>query len=169
MKLNKLMLNEFQQEMANTRKTLERVPEDKWDWRPHPKSWKMGELATHIANLLTWTALTVDSDALDIAPPGAKPPRTVAAQSLKELLERFDKNCQEAIAAFNRVSDEQLLKPWTMLAGGDVVFTMPRIAALRRFVLNHSVHHRAQLCVYLRLNDIPVPAIYGPSADERGR
>lgn len=169
MKLNELMLGEFQQEMANTRKTLERIPEDRWDWRPHPKSWKMGELATHIANLLTWAALTIDSDTLDIAPPGAKPPRTVAARSLPELLERFDKNCQEAIAVFSGVSDEQLLKPWTMLAGGAVVFTMPRIAALRRFVLNHSVHHRAQLCVYLRLNDIPVPAIYGPSADERGR
>jgi uncharacterized damage-inducible protein DinB len=129
----------------------------------------MGELATHIANLPTWTALTIDSDNFDVAPPGAAPPRTTAAKSLEELLERFDKNCQEAIAAFGRVSDEQLMKPWTMLAGGNTVFTVPRIAALRSFILNHSVHHRAQLCIYLRLNDIPVPAIYGPSADEGGR
>jgi uncharacterized damage-inducible protein DinB len=166
MKLHEFILKEFQQEMGSTRKTLERIPETQWEWTPHQKSWQMGELATHIANLPSWTPLTIDNDSLDIAPPGSEPPRTSAAGSLQEVLERFDHNCREAESALAGSSDEHLLKPWTMLSGGQVVFTMPRIVVIQSFIVNHSVHHRAQLCVYLRLNNVPVPSIYGPSADE---
>lgn len=168
MNLKELLLSELQQEITNTRKTLERIPTDKWNWKPHQKSWTMGELATHIANLPSWTSITIQNDSFDIAPPGTTPPKTTAAKSLKEVLEAFDKNCMETKSALENSSEEQLLEPWTMLLAGKTIFTMPRIAVLRSFILNHSIHHRAQLLVYFRLNNVPVPALYGPSADENG-
>ena len=168
MALSAALLSEFDREMANTRKTLERVPDDKFDWKPHVKSFAMGPLATHVANLPSWTVETIDKDALDIEPPGGEPYRVTAANSRKELLERFDHNISAARAAIAGASDEHLLKPWSLLKGGAVMFTLPRVAVLRSFVMNHLIHHRAQLGVYLRLNDVPVPALYGPSADEDG-
>jgi uncharacterized damage-inducible protein DinB len=168
MRLNDLILNEFQQEIANTRKILERIPEDKWDWKPHPKSWKMGELATHIANVPSWTMPTINSDFLDIAPPGSEPPKTTAAKSLAEVLERFEQNCREAQEVLSNTSDAHFQKSWSMLMGGQKIFTMPRLTVLRNFVMNHHIHHRAQLGVYLRLNEVSVPGVYGPSADEGG-
>ncbi|MCB0260667.1 MAG: DinB family protein [Calditrichaeota bacterium] len=167
MQLNTQLLAEFRQEAAKTRKTLERVADEKLNWRPHPKSYTMGELATHIANLPGWTAITINQDEFDLAPPGGgAPPRTVAAKSREEILELFDTKVAEAAAALEAAKGDALLQPWTLLSGGEAVFTLPKAAVLRNFVLNHSIHHRAQLCVYLRLNDIPVPALYGPSADE---
>lgn len=166
MKISDALLPEFDQEMANTRKTLERVPDDKLGWKPHEKSWAMGGLATHLTNIPSWTVFTIEQDTLDIAPPGAPPFQMPQAQSRKELLETFDKNVAAARAAIAAASDEHLFKPWSLLKGGQTVMTLPRIACLRSFVMNHLIHHRAQLGVYLRLNDIPVPAIYGPSADE---
>jgi uncharacterized damage-inducible protein DinB len=166
MGLSQSLLPEFDQEMANTRKTLERVPEDKLGWKPHEKSGTMGWLATHLATLPTWTALTLDKDSLDIAPSGASPTPPPPAKSRKELLEKFDKSVAEARAAIAKANDEVLLKPWSLLSGGKTMLTLPRIAVLRSFIMNHSIHHRAQLGVYLRLNNVPVPAIYGPSADE---
>jgi uncharacterized damage-inducible protein DinB len=168
MSISSALLPEFDQEMANTRKTLERIPDDKFGWKPHPKSFAMGPLATHTAELVGWTVDTIGKDSLDIAPPGAPPYKTVEATSRQELLDRFDKKVTAARAAIAGASDEHLMKPWTLLQGGQPIFTMPRAALLRSFVMNHVIHHRAQLGVYLRLNDIPVPAIYGPTADEQG-
>jgi uncharacterized damage-inducible protein DinB len=168
MTLSESLLPEFDNELANTRKTLERVPEDKFDWKPHEKSATMGGLATHLANLPSWTVYTIERDELDIAPPGAPPFRVEAANSRQELLDTFDKNVAAARASLAAASDEHLFKTWKLLSGGNEVLALPRIAVLRSFVMNHNIHHRAQLGVYLRLNDVPVPAIYGPSADEGG-
>ena len=154
--------------MANTRKTLERIPEDKFGWKPHEKSMTLGRLSGHIAELPGWVAFTINQDSLDIAPVGAPPQQGVTAKSRQEALDMFDAKVAEARAAIAGASDEQLMKPWTLLSGGKSIMTMPKIAVLRGFVMNHTIHHRAQLGVYLRLNDIPVPSIYGPSADERG-
>jgi uncharacterized damage-inducible protein DinB len=168
MALRDALLPEFDQEMANTRKTLERVPDNRLDWKPHPKSTAMGGLATHLSNLPTWANYTIDEDSLDLAPEGKPLPPAQAVQSRTELLEIFDSNVAKARAALARASDEDLLKPWTLQSNGKHILTLPKIAVLRGFVMNHNIHHRAQLGVYLRLNDIPVPAIYGPSADEGG-
>lgn len=161
------LLPEFDQEMANTRKTLERCPEDKFGWKPHPKSFSMAGLATHIANMTGWAVDVVEKDAFDIAPPGAPPYKEEPAASRQELVALFDKNASAARAALAGASDEHLAKTWSLLAGGETLLSMPRIACIRSFVMNHTIHHRAQLTVYLRLNDVPVPAIYGPSADEQ--
>lgn len=166
MKLNEALLPEFDHEMANTRKTLERIPTDKLDWRPHEKSMTLRSLATHLANLPSWTAITINEDALDLAPPGAPLPPTPPVNSAAEAVETFDKNIATARAALANASDEQLQQPWTLLHGGNTIFTLPKIAVLRSFVMNHAIHHRAQLGVYLRLNDVAVPSIYGPLADE---
>jgi uncharacterized damage-inducible protein DinB len=166
MTIKDALLPEFDQEMANTRKTLERVPEDKFSWKPHPKSFSMISLATHIATMTGWAADTINKDSFDISPPGAPPYKEELAASTKQLLEKFDKSVASARAAIAGASDEVFLKPWSLMAAGKTLFTMPRIACVRTFVMNHVIHHRAQLGVYLRLNDVPVPAIYGPSADE---
>jgi uncharacterized damage-inducible protein DinB len=161
-----MLLNEFDQEMAGTRKTLERVPDDKFDWKPHQKSTTMGNLATHLANIPTWAVHAITKDSIDIAPVGEGPLRAEPARSREEVLERFDKAVTQARAAINEASNEVLLQPWSLLSGGKTVMTLPRVGVLRGFVMNHNIHHRAQLGVYLRLNDIAVPSIYGPSADE---
>ena len=166
MSLGESLLPEFDQEMKNTRKCLARIPEDKLGWKPHEKSWAMGGLATHLANLPNWSGLIVNRESFDAAPPGAPPPKATPAHSVAEILEAFDKNVAAARAAIAGASDECLLKTWSLLSGGNAVFKMPRIAVLRTFVMNHLIHHRAQLGVYLRLNDVAVPSIYGPSADE---
>lgn len=166
MSLSQAMLPEFDQEMANTRKTLERVPMEKPEWRPHEKSMPMGRLAIHVATLPSWAVETINRDSLDIAPPGGPPYQLPTAKTHEELLALFDESAAKARATIAKASDEHLLKPWSFLVGGKTIFTLPRSAVLRGTVMNHLVHHRAQLGVYLRLNDIPVPAIYGPSADE---
>jgi uncharacterized damage-inducible protein DinB len=168
MKLSEMMLPEFDHEMANTRKTLERVPDEKLDWKPHEKSFSLGGLATHLANIPSWTANTFDQDELDIAPPGAPPFRLEQAKSRSELLKAFDKNVAAARAALAGASDASWQGSWSLLNGGNKIFTLPRTAVMRGFVMNHLIHHRAQLGVYLRLLDVPVPSIYGPSADESG-
>ena len=166
MKISELLLPEFDQEMAKTRATLERVPEDKFAWKPHAKSMSMISLATHIVNMTGWTQDTMQKESFDVAPPGAPPYKEEPASSRKDLLEKFDKGVGTARTAIAGGSDEAFQKPWSLLAGGKVLFTMPRYSCIRGFVLNHIIHHRAQLGVYLRLNDVPVPATYGPSADE---
>ncbi len=166
MPLSAALLPEFDHEMSNTRRTLERVPENRFDWAPHEKSMKMGGLATHLSNLPSWASLTISSDSFDMAPEG-KPIRVPPAQSNSELLETFDKNVAAARSAIAAASDEELFKPWTLLSNGNKLLELPKIAVIRSFVMNHSIHHRAQLGVYLRLNDVPVPSIYGPSADEQ--
>jgi uncharacterized damage-inducible protein DinB len=168
MAFNESILPEFDRETAVTRKVLERVPVDKLEWTPHEKSMSFIGLATHLANLPSWTVLTIERDSFDVAPPDADPPRQPPATSLEAALDMFDKNVADARAAIEKTSDDRFLEPWSLLAGGNAVFTMPRIAVVRNMVMNHMIHHRAQLGVYLRLNDIAVPAVYGPSADEEG-
>jgi uncharacterized damage-inducible protein DinB len=166
MSISASLLPEFDQEMANTRKALERIPDDKFDWKPHEKSWAMGGLATHLANLPIWTVFTINQDSLDLAPPSGESFTVEPKNSRQELLEDFDKNAAAARDAIAGASDEEMLKPWTLLKGGVTLMTLPKIAVLRSFVMNHIIHHRGQFTVYLRLNDVPVPSIYGPSADE---
>lgn len=166
MTIRDALLPEFDQEMPKTRTVLERCPEDKYGWKPHAKSFSMAALATHIASMIGWTAETMANNSFDIAPPGAPPYKEEPAASRADLLARFDKNVAAARAALAAASDEQFMQPWSLLSGGQTLFTMPRVACIRSFVMNHVIHHRAQLGVYLRLNDVPVPSIYGPSADE---
>lgn len=166
MSISASLLPELDQEMAGTRKTLERIPEDKFDFSPHPKSFTMIRLATHIANMVGWGKDTLTSDSFDVAPVGGEPYKEEVPASLAELLEKFDKNLVAFREALANASDESLMANWSLLAGGNPIFTMPRIACIRGMILNHLIHHRAQLTVYLRMNDVPVPALYGPSADE---
>lgn len=161
------LLPEFDQEMAGTRKVLERVPEDAFGWKPHPKSFSMGDLATHVANLPTWMSLTLEQDSFDVSP-GGEAMKTPPAASRAELLNRFDEALATARASLAAATDDRFAGSWSLLANGQTVFTMPRAAVVRSFVMNHLIHHRSQLTVYLRLNDLPVPALYGPSADEAG-
>jgi uncharacterized damage-inducible protein DinB len=164
MTIAELLLPEVEQEMAATRRVLERVPDDKFAWKPHDRSSAMGDLASHIVNSIKWTGVTMNQTEFDL---GSVPPGEMnqVAKSRAELLAWFDANAAAARHDLGR-SDADYFVPWTLKHGAQVFFTMPRYNCIRSFLLNHSVHHRAQLGVYLRLNDIPVPAIYGPSADE---
>jgi uncharacterized damage-inducible protein DinB len=168
MALRDAFLPEFDQEMATARKHLERVPEDKLAWKPHEKSGSMGWLAGHIADLPGWAVMGINQDSVDLAPGGveSKPPTPPANR--RELLDKFDGNVKAAREAIAGVEDARLGENWSLLRNGKTVLTMPRAGVLRFFVLNHLVHHRAQLGVYLRLNGAPVPSTYGPSADEGG-
>jgi uncharacterized damage-inducible protein DinB len=163
MRIGETLLTEFDHEMANTRKTLERIPAGKFDYKPHPKSATMGWMAWHLSNLPHWIAITMQTDSLDLAAPF--PPRETPADT-QAVLTDFDNNVREARAALEKAEDSAMMAPWTLRKGGHVIMTMPRVAIIRGMALNHLVHHRGQLSVYLRLNDIPVPALYGPSADE---
>jgi uncharacterized damage-inducible protein DinB len=167
MGISQSLLPEFDHEMANTRKTLERVPDEKFDWKPHDKSFPMGSLAGHLANLPSWGSLTLSSESFDLAP-GGEPVKSAVLANGNDVLAKFDENVAATRAAIEGASDQDLFKPWTLLSNGKTILTMPKVAVLRSFVMNHMIHHRAQLGVYLRLNDIPVPSIYGPSADETG-
>jgi uncharacterized damage-inducible protein DinB len=160
------MLGEFDQEMRNTRTTLERVPDDKWGWKPHEKSGTVGWLAAHIANLAGWTTVTLQTEQLDYAPVDGPSFQLPKIENKQDALAIFDENLIKARAALAGASDADMMKGWTLLAGGKTIFTMPRVACVRGMILNHMIHHRAQLTVYFRLLNIPVPALYGPSADE---
>jgi len=162
MPFSQTILPEFDQEMKNTRKILECVPDGKLDYQPHPKSMTMARLATHVAELPGWASTTVDVDVLDMQP-GYKPR---IAQSRAELLEIFDKAVAEARPKIEATSDEKWQQIWTFKFAGNTVLSMPRAAVLRSVVMNHLIHHRAQLGVFLRLNDVAIPGMYGPSADE---
>ncbi len=157
------LIGEMEHEARTTRTCLERVPADKFDWKPHEKSMEFGRLAAHIAEMFDWTPATLQQPELDFAKWDYKPfePKTT-----DDLLEYFDKNVAEAIDVLRNTSDDVFMENWTMRNGDQVYFTLPKIAVMRSFVMNHIVHHRGQLSVYLRLNDISVPSIYGPSADE---
>jgi uncharacterized damage-inducible protein DinB len=167
MALKDAILAEFDQEMGTTRKVLNHIPDDQFEFRPHPKSWTMAELGSHVCNIPFWGSLTLESEEFDYAPVGAPPPKTPLAGSKKELIETFETNVAAMRSALNGASDEDLMKSWTLLVGGHKLFTRPRMEVLRAFVMNHHIHHRAQLSVYLRLSGGTVPAMYGPSADEQ--
>jgi uncharacterized damage-inducible protein DinB len=166
MSISASLLPEFDQEMANLRKTLERIPDTKFDYKPHPRSNTMSWMANHLANLPSWTVFTMAQDSFDVMPSGDQPYREPAGKNTAEVLAILDKNLGLARKALEDASDEQFMQTWQLLKGGQPIFSMPRLAVVRSMILNHMIHHRAQLTVYLRLNDIPVPALYGPSADE---
>lgn len=156
-------LGELENEAKVTRAVLERVPADKFAWKPHEKSMTFVRLAVHVAEMFGWTKETLKSDVLDFSTMDYTPfePKTT-----DELLAFFDDHIAKAKAIIAEASDETFMTDWTMRNGETVYFTMPKVAVMRTFVMNHIIHHRGQLSVYLRLNDIPVPSIYGPSADE---
>jgi len=168
MSIAKDMLQEFESEAAITRKFLERVPEDKYGWKPHEKSMALGRLAGHLAEIGMWGEITSKFNEFDIAPAGQPPKKGLEAISAKQLLAEHDKNAAAFKSALANVTDAQMSEPWSLKGGGQTYFSMPKGVCLRNFVLNHNVHHRAQLGVYLRLLNIPVPTTYGPSADEQG-
>jgi uncharacterized damage-inducible protein DinB len=161
MTISEMLLPEFDQELANTRKILDCVPEDKFAWKPHEKSMSLGRLASHLADMPQWGVRVIGVDKLEMAP-GAKP---FVAATKAELLETLDKNVGAAREAIAGASDEHLGKIWTFVFAGHTLFAIPRTAALRSMMMSHIIHHRGQLSVYLRLNDVPIPGMYGPSAD----
>jgi uncharacterized damage-inducible protein DinB len=162
------LLPEFDLEIANTRRALERVPDSHLAWRPHEKSMTLGRLATHLSELPFWAVHACTLRELDIAPPGAPPfaPQTLATS--RAILAQFDQNAAKARATIAATSDADFMLPWTLKAGGEDIFTLPRLAVYRSWTMNHMIHHRGQLSVFLRLAGAKVPAIYGPSADEAG-
>lgn len=162
MPLTDALLPEYDHEVATTRTLLERVPDDKFAWKPHDRSMSLGQLASHLATMLNWGTMTLNQTEYNLSGEYTPPELTTRA----EILAAFDKEAVTARAALAGKSDAELMAPWSLKREGTALFTMPKAAVLRSFVLNHMIHHRGQLSVYLRLNDVPVPAIYGPSADE---
>ena len=166
MTLAETLLPEFDQEMKTTRKYLERFPADKADYKPHEKSMAMWRLASHVAEMPTWATATFGADEMDLNPIGGAPHKTPEYRTSAELLAAFDKNVAEARSAIAGAADADHARGWSLKGAGKTYFTMPKGVVLRTFVLSHIIHHRAQLGVYYRLNDVKVPATYGPSADD---
>jgi len=158
-------LLEFDHEMGTTRRILARVPDGDLAWKPHDKSFSLGQLSAHIANIPRWVAIACDLDAFDAAQT-ADDARARMPESTAGLLKTFDQNVREARAKIDVQTDAALSATWTLKQGGHEVFTLPRKAVLRSFIMNHLIHHRGQLSVYLRLLNVPLPSIYGPTADE---
>ena len=163
MSLIEPILQEFAMEMANTRKMIERIGDEQLDWSPHAKSMNMGRLVAHIAELSTWVAAILDMDVYDFDPAGYRP---LEIAGIADALEHFDVGVKAFTEAAKDQTDEHLMGRWQMVIGGQAVIDMPRIGVIRGMLLNHLIHHRGQLSVYMRMNDIPLPALYGPSADE---
>ncbi|HWR54611.1 MAG TPA: DinB family protein [Bryobacteraceae bacterium] len=159
-----VLLPEFDHEMANTRRALERVPDGKFGWKPHEKSGTLGWLAGHIAMMPLWAKVTLTTPGLDVmAGDEYKQP---AMDTREQLLAVFDEHLADARATIEKATAETFGEPWTLRSGEDEIFTSPKAVVMRSFVMNHMIHHRAQLTVYLRMLDVPVPGLYGPSADE---
>lgn len=165
MSIAESILPEFDREAATTRVLLERVPEAQAAWKPHVKSMSLGQLAMHIANLPRWTSIALERTDFDTNPPDGSRMTGPGFESAATLLRSYDANVSAARALLARTTDGEFMVQWTLKSGGKSLFSMPRIAVLRSFVLNHAVHHRGQLSVYLRLLDVPIPNIYGPTAD----
>ena len=166
MAIRDVFLPEFDHEMATTRKTLERVPENNIDWKPHDKSMTMGRLAGHLVELNTLVPLALQRESLDFRPPGA-PPRNPTSCLTRKAPRRFRQERRRRPRRHRSIQRRRSEKIFTLQAGGKTIFSLPRTAVLRGFILNHIIHHRGQLSVYLRLNNVAVPSIYGPSADEQ--
>lgn len=162
MAVREALLAEYDHEMGTTRKLLERIPDDKLSWSPHAKSMTLGGLATHLANLPTWGGAILNETSFDLA---AAPPDLQPDSSRAAILRRFDDNMKRTRGWMDK-TDAEYACMWALKRGGQEMFSLPRSAAFKSFVINHTIHHRGQLSVYLRLNDVPVPAIYGPTADE---
>jgi uncharacterized damage-inducible protein DinB len=157
------ILAEMSHEMATTRKLLERLPQGQLGWKPHEKSMTLGRLASHIAEIPGWVSEIVDREGFDVGASGYVPP-TVA--TVAEILEMFDRTTRLAAEAVKRQTTERLMATWRLTKKGQLVVEMPRVGVIRTFLLNHLIHHRGQLSVYLRLLNVPLPSIYGPTADE---
>jgi uncharacterized damage-inducible protein DinB len=160
--ISQMLLPEFDQEMQNTRKLLERVPDGKFDFKPHEKSMSLGRLAGHVAEFPSWATHTLSVEVMEMEP-GQQP---YEPKSKQELLEKFDKDLAEARERIAAATDEDFGKIWKFIYAGKEVIAQPRTEVMRSVVMNHMIHHRAQLGVYLRLNEIEIPGMYGPSADE---
>jgi uncharacterized damage-inducible protein DinB len=165
MALKDALLPEYDHEMGTTRRLLERVPEADMAWKPHDKSFSLGQLAAHIANIPHWLEATCDVDLFDLATIG-EDARPKQPTSIATLLKTFDENVKKGRQKIDAQTDAMMFVQWTMKQGDQEILTMPRVAVLRSFIMNHLIHHRGQLSVYLRLRNVPLPAIYGPSADE---
>jgi uncharacterized damage-inducible protein DinB len=163
MPIAQALLPEFDYEMATTRKMIERFPEDKVEWRPHDTCMTLGRLAGHMSELAGWVVPTVNQDELVLDP--SYEPNVMKSRA--ETLKQFDENVKSSRAAIAGASDETLMRPWSLVAGGKTVMTMPKVAVLRSFVMNHMIHHRGQLAAFYRIAGVPIPSIYGPSKDEK--
>jgi len=161
------LVAEFDMEMDNTRRALERVPDDKFGWKPHEKSGTLGWLAIHIATIPHWAKMTMEEESLNLADPNRSKSGPPLPKDRKGALELFEKNRNEARAALSAGDDAAYAKPWALFMGERELFREPRSNVVRRMVFNHIIHHRGQLTVYLRLLGVPVPGLYGPSADEQ--
>ena len=157
------LLAEYDKETSITRRLIERIPPDKFDWKPHPKSTSMSGLGRHLAHMITWGTLALSQTQSDAADRVGPPPTATVA----DILALYDRNVAATRALIVGKSDEELTERWTLMHQGKVAIDQPRAAVVQSLILNHMIHHRGQLSVYLRLNDVPVPSIYGPSADER--
>ncbi len=168
MSIAERFLPEFDREMASTRRVLERVPAGHLEWQPHEKSMTLGRLATHVAEIPGWAVMALTRDSVDLAPAegAAVTPRTGASR--EEILSIFEEAVTTGREAIASADDDAFMASWSLLRGGETVFTAPKSSVLRQFVLNHGIHHRGQLTVFLRLLDAPVPGTYGPSADDPG-
>lgn len=165
MTIAETLLPEFDREMATTRRLLERIPDDRLAWAPHPRSMALGALAEHLGQLGVWGQLTIGASEVDLETM-TRPPDYQPLATREALLAHFDRETAACRAALVGRTDAELMAPWTLRRGAQAFFTMPKAACWRTFVMNHLVHHRGQLSVYLRLLDVPLPSIYGPSADE---
>jgi uncharacterized damage-inducible protein DinB len=166
MSIAQSLLPEYDHELATTRRLLERVPEAEFGWKPHEKSMSLGQLAGHIANLPLWLSATMSAPFYDLSAGGAEV-RNDPPASRDALLKEFDEKVRNARASLAKATDAEMLAPWALKQGEHEIFSMPRVASVRSFVMNHLIHHRGQLSVYLRLKDVPLPSIYGPTADEQ--
>jgi uncharacterized damage-inducible protein DinB len=162
------LLPEFDHEMGNTRRLLEVVPAADAAWKPHPKSSSLGDLAAHIATLPLWGKLVLLQPELDLGSPANATIARTPFSTVAALLDRFDQHVREARAALASMSDADMKVTWALKNRGTTVLSLPRAAVVRGFVLSHMIHHRGQLSVYLRLRDVPLPSLYGPTADSRG-
>jgi len=167
MKMSELFAAELDREAEATRRVLERVPEGRDDWQPHPKSMTLGTLARLVASMPSWIPMVIEMDELDIAPEGGKRNDSPKYNTVKDLVKAHDEAVAKAKAVLKTVSEDHLLKIWKLKAGGAVMDEKPRHIMIRDSVLNHLAHHRGQLTVYLRLNEAKVPPVYGPTADEQ--
>jgi uncharacterized damage-inducible protein DinB len=156
------LLPEFDHEMTVTRKLLERVPDDRLDWKPHHKSYSLGHLAQHVATIPMWGGVALSESELDVA--GSPPLEPLTSRA--DIVALFDRHVAQTRAALVGKSDAELMAPWALKREGHVIFSMPKASVWRSFVMSHLIHHRAQLGVYLRMHDVPLPSMYGPSADE---
>lgn len=158
-------LAQFDHIVDGSRRMLEAVPDDRLDWRPHDRSWTLGELATHLANLPNWALATLSASEFDIDPAGGGPPPLESLGSSAELTASLDASAAAARGAIESCSEDDFAAPWTLMVAGEARFTLPKGAVVRSFIMDHMIHHRAQLGVYLRLLDVPVPQLFGPTAD----